>query len=109
ASRTAARRASRSAKCRYAAFGTTPTIRVTSRSTTASGPPARARSTPAATSAGRTVPRGRGPRRRARPTLERWLADTARNYSGQRPQPEGIVDSVHILALTETLRHDGRP
>jgi hypothetical protein len=46
-SRTAARRASRSAKCRYAALGTTPTLRVTSRRTTAPGPPERASSRPA--------------------------------------------------------------
>ncbi len=62
-SRTAARSASRSAKCRYAALGTTPTMRVISRSTTASGPPDRARSKPASTSAARTPLGGRCLRR----------------------------------------------
>jgi len=42
-----------------AVFGTTPTIRVASRSTTASGPPVRASSSPAATRPSRTAPRGR--------------------------------------------------
>ena len=46
-SRTAARRASRSATCQYAALGTTPTLRVTSRRTTAPGPPEHASSRPA--------------------------------------------------------------
>ena len=59
AAQTAASSSSRSAKCRYAAFGTTPTIRVASRSTTASGPPVLASSSPAATRPSRTTPRGR--------------------------------------------------
>src|SRR3981081_1359308 len=72
-------------------------MRVTSRRTTASGPPERASSTPASTSAVRTVPRGRGPRRRdvlvrlpvstSPATTARIIVDSAHkaDYSGQRP------------------------
>src|SRR5919197_5201254 len=69
-------------------------MRVTSRSTTASGPPERASSTPASTSAARTVPRGRGPRR-GDPSPGR-IAIAATNYSGRRPHSVAIVDIVHI-------------
>ena len=47
---------SRSAKCRYAALCDTPVRRATSRSTTPSGPLARASSAPASTSAARRLP-----------------------------------------------------
>src|SRR5438270_5448688 len=73
-------------------------MRVTSRRTTASGPPERASSTPASTSAVRTVPRGRGPRRGDRSLVRlpvsalpaataRIIVDSAHKsaYSGQRP------------------------
>src|SRR5207237_92579 len=52
-------------------------------------------STPASTSAARTVPRGRGPRGRE-PSCD-CLVIAARNYSGRRPQPEPIVDIVHLF------------
>src|SRR5436305_4623658 len=55
-------------------------MRVASRSTTASGPPDRASSRPACTSADRTSPRGRGPRRLSS------LAGIVGKFSGQRPQ-----------------------
>src|SRR5919198_310584 len=93
ASRTAASSASRSGKWRYAALGTTPTMRVTSRSTTASGPPERASSTPASTSAERTVPRGRGPRR------------AALSSSGDIC-PERLVDSVHRCAIVDSVHKE---
>src|SRR5258708_4891049 len=84
-------------------------MRVTSRRTTASGPPVRASSTPASTSAVRTVPRGRGPRREDRSlgqmldsastvaTTQLWWTASTNPY---------IVDSVHIkggLAMTTVL------
>ena len=56
ADRTASNNSRRFAKCRYAALGTTPARRVASRSTTASGPPARANSIPASSSARRRSP-----------------------------------------------------
>ena len=51
--RPACRISQRLAKCRYAALGTTPARLVASRSTTASGPPARASWIPASSSARR--------------------------------------------------------
>ena len=66
-------------------IGTTPTKRVTSRRTTASGPPERASSRPASTRAARTMPRGRGPRRVRPPRCSASVA-TVHDYSGHRPQ-----------------------
>src|SRR3984893_13694832 len=56
AERTACKSSHRLAKCRYAALGTTPARLVASRSTTASGPPARASWIPASSSARRRSP-----------------------------------------------------
>jgi hypothetical protein len=56
AERTACRSSQRLAKCLYAALGTTPARLVASRSTTASGPPARASWIPASSSARRRSP-----------------------------------------------------
>src|SRR5581483_8598349 len=58
--------------------------------------------------AARTVPRGRGPRRRdgapCRLADSRSSEATRRNYSGQHPQYVAIVDSVHISPMCEALR-----
>src|ERR687886_733769 len=72
-------------------------MRVTSRNTTASGPPERASSRPASTSAERTVPRGRGPRR------------AVISPSGGIVT-ESLVDTVHkeIDGMTSTMEPRGR-
>src|SRR5262245_59524235 len=73
-------------------------MRVASRSVTASGPPVRANSSPAATRPSRTAPRGRRPRGRWRvcPTDRLGVSDHSVIDCGQRPLLL-IVDSVHLF------------
>src|SRR3954447_5409374 len=80
-------------------------MRVTSRSTTASGPPDRASSRPASTSADRTAPRGRGPRRLSSAAdIGGRLVDSVHRcgYSGQCPQPGLVAQPPQEPAMRTT-------
>src|SRR5262249_52733628 len=90
-------------------LGTTPTLRVASRSTTASGPPARANSTPAATRPARTSPRARRRRGAAssmRIRISMWTPSTC---SRQRPTSSGAEEEMQGAVGRQTAERSQGP